>query len=213
MTVSLSITWRKEALNFVNTETSASPPKSPQNNQTSSQFLVYLLLSAPVSPQNKPLSQLQNHHGPLPRLTLRFLSFLCSALFPIFNKTYEGEFLIMGVRRLEDTFSIVQYVPICALGLVCRVCGHRKSVRKDVSRDDVHRQVTVINWAVAYRGGGGFGVFKSPPKFRRPSKIVPNSPRLWKLLKIPQFRTPTPQDVRKKGSKILKLPRFAIVLH
>jgi len=52
-----------------------------------------------------------------------------------------------------------------------------------------------------------------PPKFRRPSKIVPNSTRLWKLLKIAEFRTPTPQDVWKKGSKILKLPMFAIVLH
>jgi len=52
-----------------------------------------------------------------------------------------------------------------------------------------------------------------PPKFRRPSKIVPNSARLWKLLKIAEFRTPTLNDVRKKGSKILKLPRFAIVLH
>jgi len=44
-----------------------------------------------------------------------------------------------------------------------------------------------------------------PRKFRKPSKIVPNSNRLWKLLKIAEFRTPTPQDVRKKGSKILKL--------
>ena len=53
-----------------------------------------------------------------------------------------------------------------------------------------------------------FGGFKSPPpsKFRRPSKIVPNSTRLWKLLKIAEFRTPTPKDVWKKGSKILKLP-------
>jgi len=33
-----------------------------------------------------------------------------------------------------------------------------------------------------------------------------NSTRLWKLLKIAEFRTPTPQDVRKKGSKFLKLP-------
>jgi len=46
-----------------------------------------------------------------------------------------------------------------------------------------------------------------PPEFRRLSKIVPNSTRLWKLLKIAEFRTPTPQHVReKKGSKILKLP-------
>ena len=58
-------------------------------------------------------------------------------------------------------------------------------------------------------GGGGF----NPPKFRRPSKIVPNSTRMWKLLKTAEFRTPTPQYVWKKGSKILKLPRFAIVLY
>jgi len=62
-------------------------------------------------------------------------------------------------------------------------------------------------------GGGGGGSISPPPKFRRPPKIVPNSTRLWKLLKIAEFRTPNPQDVRKKGSKILKLPRFAIGLH
>ena len=32
-----------------------------------------------------------------------------------------------------------------------------------------------------------------------------NSTRMWKLLKIAEFRTPTPQGVRKKG-RILKLP-------
>ena len=63
---------------------------------------------------------------------------------------------------------------------------------------------------VAYRGGG---VQTPPPKFWRPSKIVPKSTRLWKLLKIAEFRTPTHQDVRKKCSKILKLPKFAIILH
>jgi len=47
-----------------------------------------------------------------------------------------------------------------------------------------------------------------PPKFRRLSKIVPNSTRLWKLLEIDEVRKPTPLDVRKKGSKILKLPPF-----
>ena len=59
---------------------------------------------------------------------------------------------------------------------------------------------------------GGFGG-STPPEFQRPSKIVPKSNRLWKLLKIGEFRTPTPHDVRKKGSKFLKLRRFAIVLH
>ena len=54
---------------------------------------------------------------------------------------------------------------------------------------------------------GGVGVFNPPhPKFRRPSKILQNTTRLWKLLKIAEFRTPTHPDVRKKGCKILKLP-------
>jgi len=55
----------------------------------------------------------------------------------------------------------------------------------------------------------------------------PPPPEIWKALqnraklnpivktvkKIAEFRMPTPQDVQKKGSKIVKLPRFAIVLH
>jgi len=57
-----------------------------------------------------------------------------------------------------------------------------------------------------WRTEGRFGGSTPPPKCRRPSKIVPNLTRLWKLLKIAEFRTPTPQGARKKGSKILKLP-------
>ena len=54
---------------------------------------------------------------------------------------------------------------------------------------------------------GFWGIQLPPPrKFRRPSKIVSNSTRLWKLLKLLNLGL---QDVRKKGSKILKLPRFA----
>jgi len=60
-------------------------------------------------------------------------------------------------------------------------------------------------------GFGEGGWTPPPPKFPRPPKTVKNPTRLWKLLKIAEFRTPTPQDVSKKGSKILKLPRFAIV--
>ena len=71
-------------------------------------------------------------------------------------------------------------------------------------------QRCVSGYSAQWRTEGvGFGGFKPPPppsKFRRPSKIVPNSARLWKLLKIAEFRTPTPQDVWQKGSKILKLP-------
>jgi len=67
--------------------------------------------------------------------------------------------------------------------------------------------VSLNSYPVAYRGRfwGGSNSAALPPKFRRPSKIVSTSTRLWKLLKIAEFRTPTPQDVRKKGSKILKL--------
>ena len=65
-----------------------------------------------------------------------------------------------------------------------------------------------------WRTGGGWA-FQTPPP--RNSEVPPKScqtqPNLWKLLKIAEFRMPTPQYIRKKGSKILKLPRFAIVLH
>jgi len=56
---------------------------------------------------------------------------------------------------------------------------------------------TFLQWRTEREGG-----FKPPsppsPKFRRHSNIVPNSTRFWKLLKIAEFRTPTPQVVRKK---------------
>ena len=41
-------------------------------------------------------------------------------------------------------------------------------------------------------GGVVWGAQSLPPKFRTPSKIVSNSTRLWKLLKVAEFRTPTP---------------------
>ena len=73
-----------------------------------------------------------------------------------------------------------------------------------------------LDWG-QWRTEGGLGVQTHPPPHEIPKalqKNVPNSTRLWKLLqKIAEFRTPTHQDVPKKGSRILKLPRFAIVLH
>jgi len=54
---------------------------------------------------------------------------------------------------------------------------------------------------VVYRGGGLAG-FNPPPR----NLEGPPKSRQTQLLKIAEFRTPTPQDVRKKGSKILKLP-------
>ena len=34
-----------------------------------------------------------------------------------------------------------------------------------------------------WRTAGGFGVFKPPPKFRRPSKIMPNTTQFVKTVK------------------------------
>ena len=55
----------------------------------------------------------------------------------------------------------------------------------------------------------------SPPSRNSegPPKLCQTQPDCEKLLKIAEFRMPTSEDIRKKGSKILKLPRFAIVLH
>ena len=77
-----------------------------------------------------------------------------------------------------------------------------------VANAEVRNAWNYTSIPVAYRKRRVWGVqTPTSPKFRRPSKIVPNSTRLWKLLKIYEFRTPTPQDIReKKGSKILKLP-------
>jgi len=58
------------------------------------------------------------------------------------------------------------------------------------------------------------GRFKHPPprNSEDPPKSCQTQPDCENI-KSAEFRTPTPQDVREKGSKILKLPRFAIVLH
>ena len=62
--------------------------------------------------------------------------------------------------------------------------------------------------------GGRLGCSNSPPPeipkaFHNRAKLNP----IVKTVKIAEFKTPTNQDIRKKGSKILTLPRFAIVLH
>jgi len=45
-----------------------------------------------------------------------------------------------------------------------------------------------------------------PPEIRKALQNRAKRNATEKLLKIAEFRTPTPQDVRKNGSKILKLP-------
>ena len=64
---------------------------------------------------------------------------------------------------------------------------------------------------------GGVGGSTPPPEIPKFWQSRTGFQIAWKIinvlisLKIAEFRTPAPQNVRKKGSKILKLPRFAIV--
>jgi len=52
--------------------------------------------------------------------------------------------------------------------------------------------------------GGGFDPL--PPEIPKALQNRAELNPIWKMFKIAEFRTPTPQDVRKKGSKILILP-------
>ena len=61
---------------------------------------------------------------------------------------------------------------------------------------------------------GGFGCSPLPRNSEGPPKNRAKlNPIAKTVKKIAEFRTPTHQDVRKKGCKILKLARLAIVLH
>ena len=59
---------------------------------------------------------------------------------------------------------------------------------------------------------GVWGV-QTPPEIMKALQNRVKLNPIVKTVKIAEFRAPIPQDVRKKGSKILKLPRFATVLH
>ena len=66
-----------------------------------------------------------------------------------------------------------------------------------------------VQWRIQ---GGGLGC-SNPPKIVKALQNRAKLNPIVKTVKVAEFRKPTPQDVRKKGSKILKLPRFATVLH
>jgi hypothetical protein len=85
-------------------------------------------------------------------------------------------------------------------------------------------QLSHMQWRTEGGGLGGSNPSRNSEVLtklsRKPSSVENTSVTVYRSysinlisLKIAEFRTPTPQDVRKKGSKILKLPRFVIVLH
>ena len=80
-----------------------------------------------------------------------------------------------------------------------------KTARRHDPADDKH--CTRSHWLTE----GVWGV--QPPRNPEfPPKSYQTQHDFRKLLNVSKFRT-TQQDVRKKGSKILELPTFAIVLH
>ena len=61
--------------------------------------------------------------------------------------------------------------------------------------------------------GGGLGV-KPPPEIPKAlQKIVPNNPTVKTVKNLLNLGRQHTKMFGKKGSKILKIPRFAIVLH
>ena len=91
-----------------------------------------------------------------------------------------------------------------------RGCACAHTVRCVPRYSAASEHVTIL--PVAYQARGGCS--NPPPRNSEgPPKSCQTQPDWENCLKIAEFRTPTHQDVRKKGSKILKLPRFAIVLH
>ena len=106
-----------------------------------------------------------------------------------------------SVNRIQNSWLILIYL-VCVPPPTFVKCYHAilQSIVLLLSLSLLLLSTSLM--AVAYRGGGlGGSNLPPPPKFRRPSKIVSNSTRLWKLLKIAEFKTPTPQDVRKKAVK------------
>ena len=88
-----------------------------------------------------------------------------------------------------------------------------RSQASDINSDKLSDSTVIL---LQWRTEGVFGVFNPPPPRNsegpRKNRAKLN-PIVKTVKKIAEFRTPTHQDVRKRGSKILKLPKFAIVLH
>jgi len=81
-----------------------------------------------------------------------------------------------------------------------------KTARRHDPADDNHR--TPSHW----RTDGGFGVFNPSEIPKSVQNIAKLNPIVLRVKSV-EFRTPTPHYVRKKGSKILKLRNFTIILH
>ena len=133
-------------------------------------------------------------------------------IHPITIKRTEGINCHCLNQHLLHLLCISRYILLCVSALSSGSLIFNGSI-SGASTGCKHLSKRVAGCKQWHTEGGVCGVQPPPPKFWRPSKSCQTQPDLWKLLEIAEFRTPTPQDLRKKGSKILKLPRLAIVLH
>ena len=118
-----------------------------------------------------------------------------------------AHYIYIYIYIYTHTYMVWPSVGSCTVTYNGQHIGRRLSCTQTMDTTTTTARCCSEHKACQWRTEGGWGLNPPPlPKFRRPSKIAPNSTRLWKLLKIAEFRTPTPQDVPKKGSKILKLP-------
>ena len=107
----------------------------------------------------------------------------------------DSSFNTADCREPENILAMHGPMNVKQAPLSCALCeGH------------MFRPSVVLAIAQWRTGGGGRGFNPPPRNSEDPPKWCQTQPDCEKLLKIAEFRTPTPQDVRIKGSKILKLP-------
>ena len=91
----------------------------------------------------KPLSRLQNRHGPLLRLRLRFMS-LKGAFLANLKNNVQWEPLIMAVQQLEDIFSDLRLI-YCMWGAK-DVCAERPKSRRRKSEGLLYLYAIKLLW-------------------------------------------------------------------
>ena len=181
----------------------------------------FFLLRKRISPVNIILPMLHTHlhlHAELSRRTNAgsLEAFNSNAFTGIRGHWVENNFQFLTFQKVyqvwvADDYSASQEVTNLYLLAVCKgpLCS---AVRGIISGKSWYRLTASSGVPM---GGGVWGVQTRPPRNSEgpPKNRAKLNPIVKNVKQIAEFRTPTPQDVLKKCSKILKLPRFTIVLH
>ena len=87
-----------------------------------------------------------------------------------------------------------------------------KNLRQKHS-ETLYLLVSADQWRTEGGGGGGGGVQPPPRNSEGPSKLCQTQPDLRQLLKLLNLGSQHTKTFGKKGSKILIVPWFAVVLY